>query len=160
MTQFVKGVSSSSILHSLVPRGWPDQCLGTIHSKKERVTLTLLGLLQLQLNDTMWVFVYPIPFIQFDSMHMCAMCRVSPECNQSNICNGKNLTFDGKQSLTVLRNVAARSWSVDQMIAIYSIPQSSTFLEGYPTHFQRSLYHVSARFSESKHATEVTILSG
>ena len=26
-----------------------------------------------------------------------------------------------------------------QVIAIYSIPQSSTFLEGYPTHFEHSL---------------------
>ena len=60
------------------------------HSKKEKVTLTLLRLSQLQLNDTMslphWVFSYTL-----ETENMDAVCRVSPECKQSNVCYHRKL---------------------------------------------------------------------
>ena len=55
------------------------------HSKKE-VTLTLLRLSQLQLSVTMslphWVS------ISLETESMCAMCRLTPEYKQSNVCYG------------------------------------------------------------------------
>ena len=64
---------------------------------------------------------------------MCAVCRGSPECNQSNDSIVGSWHVTGKQPIgTSLLGHA-------QVIAIYSIPQSSTFPEGYPTHFEHSL---------------------
>ena len=124
--------------------------------QKEKVTLTLLRLSQLQSNDTVSLPI-ELPFLLPDSMR--AMCRVSSEFKQSNVCYGRNLTCDRQ---TVHRGVTARPCSMGQVIAIYSIPQSPTFLEGYPTHFEHSLYYSSARCCkwERKCATEVTILNG
>ena len=49
----------------------------------------------------------------------------------------------GTWHLTALRKVTARSCSVHQVIAIYSIPQSSTFFEGYPIYILSILYVMS-----------------
>ena len=68
--------------------------LMVLHSKKEKVTLTLLRLSQLQPNDTMSLPI-ELPFLLCIRHSMCAMCRVSPEHNQSNVCYGRNLTCDG-----------------------------------------------------------------
>ena len=59
---------------------------------------------------------------------MCTMCRVSSECDQSNVYYGRNLMCDRS---TAHRDVTARLCSMDQVIEIYSIFQSSTFLEGF-----------------------------
>ena len=42
---------------------------------------------------------------------------------------------------------------MDQVIAICSIPQSPTFLEGYPTHFECSLWVIPNHFNQSFYMT-------
>ena len=79
-------------LHSKVT--WnKDLCHIRYTAKKEKVTLTLLRLSQLQSNDTVSLPI-ELPFLLYIPDSMCVMCRVSPEHNQSNVCYGRNLTCD------------------------------------------------------------------
>ena len=66
----------------------------SLHAQqKKRVSLNILRLSQLQLDDTMSLpHCSPMPMRLHDSM--CTMCRASPECNQSNVSYGRNLTCD------------------------------------------------------------------